>query len=462
METVLQNIIIIIYGLFGLGIIILVHEFGHFIMAKKFGVRVEVFSIGFGRGVLKFRKGDTVYQIGYIPMGGYCKLAGEEPVKFRPPAQYEFYSKSSLQRLGIVFAGPFMNYLLGIILFAILFFIGVTHHTYENKIIVLDKIFINGKEVASPAKMAGLKDNDILLKIDGKNVRNWYQIRQEIITAGDNNFKEITVKRKNKILKFKIKPIVMPETGGSVIGIIPWVSNEIELVATNTPAFKAGLKPGDKIIQINNKRISNFKDAKLIIAQNPDKYIKIKVLRNRKILNFRIKPKNINGGGVLGVVFKSKNVEYINKSKNIFKGIYNGFFRANRVIKDVLYSLRVIFTGRVIKRKAVSGPVKIVYATGEAAKKGGIAYFFYIIGFVSIAVAFFNLLPIPAVDGSYILIFLIEFIIRRQISYKVIKILQKVGLVLIAILAVIIIINDIRSFVEPKSIPKNPFIPIMS
>ncbi len=463
MEFILQTILTTVYGLIGIGIIILVHELGHFFLAKKFGVKVETFSIGFGFPILKFKKGETVYQIGCIPLGGYCKLAGEEINRFVPPASDEFYAKPPLQRLGIVFAGPFMNYLLGLILFTAIFLIGIKRSTYDNKIIVLDKITLRDKKITTPAKKAGLKDGDIIIKIDEKKVDNWRQIQDEIIIAGDEVYKKITVKRKGRALSFKVKPVVLPSTGGSVIGIIPYISNEIEKVVTNSPAFKAGIKTGDKVIQIDNKRISNFRDIKFYTINNPGKIVRIKVLRNGRVLNYRIKLGNINGRGFLGALFKSSVIEYVDKARNLFDGIYKGFLRANRTVKNVLYSFRIMFTGRVIKRKAVSGPVKLIYLTGKATQEGGVPVFLLFIGFISIAIAFINLLPIPAVDGSYIIIFFVEFIIHRKINYNVIKIVQRVGLVLIIIIAAIVIGNDIRSLIVPdKTVSPNPFISVMS
>lgn len=462
MDT-LQFLLTTAYGLIGIGIIVFIHELGHFIVAKKFGIKVETFSVGFGFPIISFRRGDTKYQIGCIPLGGFCKLAGEEPAKFREPAPDEFYSKPPLKRLGVVFAGPFMNYILGIALFVVIFMVGLKHSTYENKIIVLDKIALMDKEITTPAKRAGLKDGDIIIKVDDKRVANWSQLQDEILTAGDDVYKKITVKRKGRILSFKVKPVVFPATGGSVIGIIPYISNEIEKVVTNSPAFKAGLKSGDRIIQIDNKKIANFRDIKFLTMNTPGKTVKIKVLRNGKILNYRIKLEDINGTGYLGAYFKALEIEYIERAKNLFDGIYKGFLKAHRTIKDVLYSFKVMFRRRVAMRKAVSGPVKIVYYTGEAARRGGLPLFLFIIGFLSIAIAFINLLPIPAVDGSYIIMFLVEFIIRRKISYDVIKIVQRVGFVLIIIIAVLVIGNDIFSFVAPdKTLPANPFIKVMT
>ena len=263
MVTILNEIITIIYGLLGIGVIILIHELGHFIFAKIFGVKVETFSIGFGKGLIKFKRDDTVYQIGYLPFGGYCKLAGEEPESNREPYEYEFYAKSAFKRLIIVFAGPFMNYLSGVIFFIIVLIMGVSFETYSNKILVLNELEFKNKKIISPAKQYGLKDGDEIIEIEKKPIKFYKEITREIISRGDENFVNIKVKRGNKILDLKVKPVIIPEMGLSVIGIIPYISNEIEVVVTNTPAYFKGLKPKDKIIKIYKIINLNNKDIKI-------------------------------------------------------------------------------------------------------------------------------------------------------------------------------------------------------
>lgn len=451
MVTILNEIITIIYGLLGIGVIILIHELGHFIFAKIFGVKVETFSIGFGKGLIKFKRDDTVYQIGYLPFGGYCKLAGEEPESNREPYEYEFYAKSAFKRLIIVFAGPFMNYLSGVIFFIIVLIMGVSFETYSNKILVLNELEFKNKKIISPAKQYGLKDGDEIIEIEKKPIKFYKEITREIISRGDENFVNIKVKRGNKILDLKVKPVIIPEMGLSVIGIIPYISNEIEVVVTNTPAYFKGLKPKDKIIKIDNIRTLNYKDIKLLLAERGGKVVNFTILRDGIERNFTIKLSNINGSGFLGVGFKGENKIFIDNEKSILKAIYNGWKRANGALGDVLYSLRTIIRGKVMASKAVAGPLRIIQITGEYTKKGGVSSFLTILGALSITLAFFNLLPIPAVDGSFILIFLLETIIRKKINYNVIKIVQRVGFIIIILLTVLILFLDIKNIARPDN-----------
>ncbi|MBN1897410.1 MAG: RIP metalloprotease RseP [Spirochaetes bacterium] len=461
MHAILENVIIFGYGLFGLGIIIFAHELGHFLLAKRVGVHVETFSIGYGKGFLKFKGKETVYQIAYFPFGGYCKMAGEEPDEKHKPAPNEFYSKSPLARLSVVLGGPFMNYILGLVIFTIIMFTGSKQITYTNKIMVLDKLEMDNTPITLPAKKAGLQDEDIILKIDGKEVNHWNDLRKEIVTAGDVNFKTLAVKRKGEIINIKIKPIILPQTGQSLIGILPYIGNTIVAVQSNSVAFHAGIRSNDRIVNIQNHKINNLRDLKNILKKQGGKRVLVTILRRGNLINYHVKLSNINGDGFLGVELKADQIEYVKKETNLFSGLYEGFLRSNRVFKDVFYSLRTVVSGRVIKRKALSGPLRIAYVTGEAIQKGGLGSFFYLIGFISIAIGFFNLLPIPAVDGSYILIFLAEWLTGKKISFKVIKSVQRVGLILISILFIVIIFNDVRNLLERETMIANPFLPIL-
>ncbi len=444
-------VITILYGLAALAVLILIHEFGHFIVAKMFGVRVETFSIGFGKGILKFKKGDTLYQIGYIPLGGYCKMAGEEPTDDLTGADYEFYSKSPGKRLLILFAGPFMNYLLGIILLMIIYSIGNYRVSFSTKIDVLKKINISGKEIISPAYKSGLRSGDIIEKINNKKVKDWMDAKRKIIISGDEKKINLTVKRNNKILTLKVEPIINPDTGASLLGIIPYISNKIDAVLKDSPADRAGLKKGDIIIKINNKKVKKFIEIRNIIKKNPGKILLFTIKRGKKIITKRIKLAVDNGKGLLGVSFKSEDKIVLNKSKNIFYAFVDAFKRANRMVYEVIYGLKIMVSGKVKVRKAVSGPAKIVYFAGETAQKYGFLNYIFIVAYISIALAFFNLLPIPAVDGSYILFFLFEFITGKDLNYNIIRIIQNVGLILITILGVLIIFNDILSLSSGSS-----------
>lgn len=437
----MNTLLNILYGLLALGILVFVHELGHFLMAKLFGVKVETFSIGMGTGIFRIQRGDTVYQIGYIPLGGFCKMAGEEPGDELTGAPDEFYSKSPQKRLGIVFAGPFVNYVFGIILFILVMFIGMKQETSTNKIAVMKKVMINTNEVVSPAAKAGMKTGDHIIKIEDKEIHNWTMIIKTIMMSGDKKKRKITVKRGNRKIDLNVTPIVDPDTGASIIGITPYISNELDQIQLDSPAEKAGLEAGDKIVKINNKRVVYFSDIKDTISKKTNQWISVIVNREGKLKRFRIKTKTINKKGYIGVIFHTDSVQYVQKSDNINTAIKDGFQRGNKVIKNIIYSFKLIFSGKVKVKKAVGSPVAIIYLAGKTAE-AGIMSFIWFMGYISVALAFFNLLPIPAVDGSYIIFFLFELISRRKLNFKIIRVIQYVGLILIMGLLMFFVFND--------------------
>ncbi len=441
----MANILVILYGLIMLGILVIVHELGHFLVAKLFGVKVETFSVGMGPAMLKYKKGDTSYQLGYFPLGGYCKMAGDEPDDKLTGAPDEFYSKSPLRRLGIVFAGPFVNYIFGVIIFIIVMGVGMKQTTFSNQIIVMNEIKINNKMIKSPAKESGLKSGDRIIMIEDEKISNWTLILKRITRSGDDKFRKITIKRKGKELNLKVKPVIDPDTGASLIGISPYITTKIAKLQEDGPAQKAGLKVDDTITHIDNKKVNHFTDVKNIVSVKTNQKVNVTVNRKGKSVSRRFKTKNINGKGYIGVVFHSETREYKSKSENLAASIGDGFKRANKVINDIIYSFKLIFSGKVKVRKAVGSPVAIVYFAGKTAEAGFISFLWFM-GYISIALAFFNLLPIPAVDGSYIILFLFEIIFRKELNYKIIRVIQYVGLIVLMGLLFFLMFNDIFKF----------------
>lgn len=439
----MHTIISIAYGLVALGILVLVHELGHFFMAKLFKVRVEEFAIGFGAPLIKFKKNKTLYKIGVLPLGGFCKMAGEDPKDKLTGAPDEFYSKPPAQRLAIIAAGSGVNYLFGLLLFIIIMAVGISQPTFSNRVSVLEKIPIAGKESVSPARQAGLRSGDEILSINGETVANWYQIQRKIITTGSRTPSALKIRRAGSIIGMKIKSVVDPETGASLIGILPFVDNTVKSVQKESPAAQAGIRPLDRIVRIDGKPVSEFHDLKEYLSDKPGRNVTVRVKRGNSLLDFRLKTRDAKGRGTIGVEFSLEEKVHINKSPNILHAVSDGFQKANNTIVEIIYGLKLLLSGQVEARKAVSGPVKIIYFAGETAQRAGLLNYLSFLATISIALAFFNLLPLPAVDGSYFLIFLVEIAVRKKLNYKVISAVQYAGLLLILGLGILIIFNDI-------------------
>ena len=218
-------------------------------------------------------------------------------------------------------------------------------------------------------------------------------IRRLILTSGDKNYNIIKVKREKQVLDFKVKPIINPDTGASLIGIQFYMNNKISELIDKDPAQKAGLKKGDEIIKIDNQNMHDFSDIKAYVSKKPNQILNILINRNNKQITVLLKTKAIKNTGFLGVVLDSPMITYLHKSKNIFSAISDAFQQTIEVVKNIIYSLETMFSGKIKVSKAVAGHPRIIYMLGELAQKAEFMGYFRFIAFISIALGVFNLLP---------------------------------------------------------------------
>jgi len=438
-------------ALLGFGILVFVHEMGHFIFAKLFKVRVEEFSIGFGPSILKFKKGETVYKLSSIPLGGYCKLAGEEIVEGKTPEPGEFYYLPPLKRAAILLAGPFFNFLLGVVFLMIINLTGITFVTYPPKVSVPKKIVLDSKTVDSPAYKAGLREGDIILAVNNKKVLTWADISKEINFTTKKPI-EIKVKRKNKQMVFKFFPLVDPDTGVYIAGITFYSPLIVESTIKDFPAEKAGIKKGDLIVKVNNKSVKNLYELKYFLVKSNLNKVKLTIKRGKRLIVKNIKLKKINGLKLIGVVFHTETKKSLKKIKNPLKALIRAIEEGiDTVFRKIPRGIGGLITGKVKARKALGGPIKIVYFTEKVTRRGGITGFLSIMAYISLGLFLINLFPLPALDGSYIIVFLFEFITGIKPSPQFIKTFQYVGFSILIALMVLIIFNDIFFFTEKPS-----------
>ena len=428
-----------------LGVLITIHEFGHFLFAKLFGVKVEVFSIGFGPPIIKWKGKETIYQIALIPLGGYVKMYGEdsmtEPVQgevdksaFEDPRS--FHSKPKWQKILIAFAGPLFNIVFAIFAFAGAYMMGIAKPTYLDKPVVVGYI-----EKGSIAEEVGLKIGDKIIAVNGEPIKNWKDLT---VKLGMKLGKEVnlTVLRNGKKITVDIK---LPEDMSKLsLGIYPIIEPVIGAVEPNSPAEKVGLKVGDRILAVNNRPIKNWYELLEYIKENKDKEIKLLIKRNSKTLVVKVKPKFDKrlGRAIIGIAPKTdiKIVKYgfIDAIKKSFEKSYELTVSLGAVIKGLA-------TGEV-SFKTLGGPIAIAKFSGQALESG-ISTFLFSMGFISLQLGYLNLLPIPVLDGGLIMILLIEMILRKDLPEKAKEILAYVGFALIGTLMLFVIFNDIlRTF----------------
>ncbi|HEY4715887.1 MAG TPA: RIP metalloprotease RseP [bacterium] len=424
----------LIATVFVLGILIIVHELGHFLAARMLGVTAEKFSVGFGPKLLSIKRGATEYLISAIPFGGYVKLKGEDPAEGSSPAPDAFSSKSPLQRAAIVFAGPLMNLLLPFIFMPIVYMVGLKVPFYENNPPIIGTVIPD-----MPAEKAGLMPGDTILKIDGKEMRKWSDMQKEFLLNPGVEL-SATVKRGGEIIQIPIMTGKDPETGAGYTGVLPVIPSEIGVVRKSGPADKAGIKNGDIIISINGTDVHQWSELSKIIRASDGKDLELIVGRKAETLAISVRPEFNNELNyyVIGIEPGGTVVKRYGPILAIREGIrYNVDLLASTfIIFKKLFTLQLSF-------KSLGGPVTIAAASGEAAKMGFGKLAEFIV-FLSIQLGIINLIPfIPILDGAVIVMLMYELIVGREINIRVREAFQRIGIILIILLVVFVTYNDI-------------------
>ncbi|MCL2480712.1 MAG: RIP metalloprotease RseP [Spirochaetaceae bacterium] len=446
----------VIIGLLGLGIVVFVHEAGHYLAAKSFGITVQTFSIGWGKKIYSFHRGGTEYCISLFPVGGYCQLKGEDVLKeaIENNSDYVEAEEGSLffvppwKRIIVFFAGPFMNLLFSIVVLSVIWFNGFTYHSPDNRIILVSD-YSAGK--VYPADMAGLKSGDKIIEIDNKTIHN-YQDMRETIALNPQKKMNMIVERGGQTIELKIEPSLNKTTGAGIIGVYPWMDPVISKIEPKSPADLAGLMPGDFITEVSGNPVKNQMDFFSGLESKPEN-IEIKYFRNNTkysaLLELTYNEKGQTNPGFIFDIHEYSTPGY-SPLGAVVKGVHESFSILFLSIKGI----KTLFKGVDINQ-AVSGPIRITYMVGDLAAsafsesfKAGIISFFQFLCLISIALFFMNLLPIPAIDGGQIVFSLCEIIFRRNFKPKVIYRYQIVGFVFIFLLLFFTLFNDIIFFIN--------------
>ena len=447
----------IIIGLLGLGIVVFFHEAGHFTAAKLFGISVEAFSLGWGKKIFSFKKGETEYCISALPLGGYCQMKGEEGLKraLEKDLDYLDYEEGSLfsvkpwKRIVVFFAGPFMNLIFSILVLSLIWMHGFNIYSPGNRVILASEISQEFKN--QPADTAGLKTGDRIINVDGKDVYHFQDLREKIAVNPDKTI-TLTVERNNKNIDLKIKPELNKSTGAGKIGVYPWIDSIVADVTDGSSADIAGLQKGDEIIEAENMPVSNQMDFYKLLNKKPN-YLNIKFKRNNEIkdakLIFSYNDQGITDPGFIFSINSFRSPEY-----SFIESFKKGTAESFRTLFLSIKGFKLLFSG-VDVNNAVSGPIRITYMMGEIAKEGfsksfeyGVINFFQFLSLISIALFFMNLLPIPALDGGQIVFTLSEIIMRKNFKPKAVYRYQIFGFIIIFGLIFFSFFNDIIFFIR--------------
>jgi regulator of sigma E protease len=421
-----------------LGFMILIHEFGHYAVAKWLGVRVEQFAIGFGKRLIGFRKGETDYRINAIPLGGYVKMSGENPMDQRTDDPREFLNHSRWHRFLIAIAGPAMNILLAVILLTTVYMV---HYEYPA---VYDQPPVIGWVIKdTAAAKAGLEPGDRITRIDGIQNPTWEQVElKEALSPGQQL--DVQVDRDGKTLD---KTVVPEATGVDQIGFAGWTPKEQNVVITDLvegmPAEKAGLKEGDKILTMDGKPVPALAFMIEALKVSKDKPITLTVLRDGQQKTFTVQPVLYEKSYRIGIGSMQTKVKTLP-----FAEAFKLSLHENRQNALLILELVKKMAQRKISMKSIEGPIRIGQAAGEAARRKGWTPLMSLTAAISLNLGIFNLLPIPILDGGVILFLLIEGIMRRDISLNIKERVYQAAFVFLVLFAVMVIYNDLM-----KTIP---------
>ncbi len=416
-----------------LGFMILIHEFGHYAVAKWLGVRVEQFAIGFGKRLIGFRKGETDYRINAIPLGGYVKMSGENPMDQRTDDPREFLNHSRWHRFLIAIAGPTMNILLAIVLLTTVYMV---HYEYPA---VYDQAPVIGwvlKDTA--AAKAGFQSGDLITRIDGIQNPNWEQVELKEALSPRQQL-DVQVDRNGQ----KIEKTITPEpTGVDQIGFAGWTPKEQNVVITDLvegmPAEKAGLKEGDKILTMDGKPVPALAAMIETLKITKDKPITLTVMREGQERTFTLQPVLYDKSYRIGIGSMEMKVKTLPFAEALQLSLHEN--RQNALL--ILELVRKMAQGK-ISPKSIEGPIRIGQAAGEAARRKGWTPLMSLTAAISLNLGIFNLLPIPILDGGVILFLLIEGLMRRDISLNIKERVYQAAFVFLVLFAVMVIYNDL-------------------
>jgi len=424
-----------------IGIMIMIHELGHYWAARFFDVRVEAFSFGFGPRLFGFRRGETDFRVSLVLFGGYVKMAGEQLGDENADDPRSFLAKPRWQRLIIAMAGPFMNIVLAVVVLAGLFMFQYPEQTPGRIAGVVGYV-----TPGSAAGKAGVQVGDRIVSIDGVRDPNWEDILMKEV-AGAGRDLAVMIERSGKRIPMVIRP-VLDERFGGVAGWTEELEIQIATVQPGMDAERAGLKRGDVLVSVNGKRAGSVHAVIEIIKNSGGAPVEIVYLRDGKENRVHVQPALAKDRGqeryMIGVQM-SPRVTFVRLPPD---EAFRQSLRHNANNATLIYQFLQGIVERRMSPKQLEGPIRIAQLAGDTAREGPAA-FIGLMSMVSLNLAIFNLLPIPILDGGVILLLLVEMLMRRDLSLRVKETVIKLGFVFLMALLVFVLYNDVTKVLPP-------------
>jgi regulator of sigma E protease len=432
----------VLYFVITLGVLVFVHEFGHFITAKMCGMRVDRFSIGFPPRAFGKQIGETDYCVSWIPVGGYVKIAGMIDESFdtdylsKPPEPYEFRAKPIWQRMLVISGGVLMNILLAIVIFW-----GIN---YVQGKTIRETTEIGFVVEGSPAQKGGLLPGDRVLRINTVPITHWDEILNAVYIDQVGEDVVFSVQRGGQELDLSFPRTSIPEPNDAAFGILP-VHTEIlvSTVQSGMPADALGLKPGDVLVAINGTPLTTDVQVKGVVQQSAGKPMEVEWRRDGATMHGTVTP---TPDGRIGIGF---GLRYNGPTRKVEYSILEALPRSLSDVFNVsvLFVKQVwqIITGKVAFAQSVGGPIKIAQMATQTAELGILTYLGFM-ALLSMSLAILNFLPFPALDGGHMVFLIYEAIFHREVPVKVRMVLQKAGFILLLAFMAFVLYNDIRQF----------------
>lgn len=453
MDTVLT----VAFGVIGLGVMILVHESGHFLAARAAGVHVEIFSIGWGRRLAGVQRGGTWYQLSWFPFGGYCKMRGDEVLRGAAGDDWTqamtepgaFFAASSWRRIAIVAAGPLANLAFAVLVLTVVAWTGFTIRSPDNRIVVpIDR--------DSPAMDAGLRTGDRIVSIDGQRVRSFQDIIREVSPAPERELR-ITVERGGRVLVAAVTPALDAESQTGRIGVYAWIDPVIGAIEDGTVedgtvedgaagVGSSRLAVGDRIVAVDGVAVAHTVDLHEALRRSGSP-VELTVERNGRPFTVP-QAWAVRSGGVelAGARLLIPVIRY--REPAPVPALGAALREVGRTVRATVEGIGRLFSGGM--RDAVAGPLRLTYYMGAVATGGlqnglaaGITDFLRFLSVISVVLFLMNLLPIPALDGGHIVLYGVELILGRRVKPAVVYRIQTIGVSVLILVALSVTLSDI-------------------
>ncbi|WP_158795304.1 RIP metalloprotease RseP [Pedobacter sp. L105] len=443
----MNGLIMVTQLLLGLSILVILHELGHFLAARAFGIKVEKFYLFFdawGVKLFSIKRGDVEYGVGWLPLGGYVKIAGmidesmDKEQMALPPQPWEFRSKPAWQRLIVMLAGVFVNIVVGIFIFWMLTFrFGESY--------IANSSVKNGINPGVIGKQIGLKQGDRVIAVNGKKIIRFEELLSSKVLLGNTN---LTVVRDGKTLYVKVPDNLLNKVADlgieEFISRAPLLTSTIDTVVKGKSAFKVGLQKGDRIVAVNNVPVKYNVDVSKELKSLKSRNFILDAYRGAELKHFQV---STDSAGTIGIGFNPDEIKEETINYGFFQALPIGVNQAWTSFSDNGKGIWKVLSGKIKADKAFSGPVAIAQKV-----YGGVwiwPHFWASTALISIALAFMNLLPIPALDGGHVVFLCVEMVKGKPLGDKFMEVAQIVGFVMLLSLMVFVLGNDIfKAFIK--------------